>query len=345
MKRNNNSITKIIFSMFIIGFISLSVNNLTEAKGTKIIDEKKIHVINRPNPFSDTVRFSDVKTGDTIKVYTEQWNDQKEKNEYVLAAKTVAKATKIEMTLPSFILNDGYYGGENKFLVTIQRGALKESKVIHYELTMNQAKKIEAKDIKVTKNKIKNRKKEMILGSPFYSEEYTIIVNNIRKGYTVNIIRIVMDDAGESRADMISGGEQVGATQVFNNAKLLVTGFRDAKGYFEVYAYKKNTDKFFLSAATSLQVKTKSINANDVKISNNKGKADSILVNNVKRGQQINVYNVDGKQIASKSAKGKSVILSIKQLGEKAGILYITSTDINNYKHESYSTAVKYKAE
>jgi hypothetical protein len=65
-----------------------------------------------------------------------------------------------------------------------------------------------------------------------------------------------------------------------------------------------------------------------IKIVNNKGKADTITVSGLTKGDKIQVYNTSskGKLLASKTSTGSTVTLSIKQPGTKSGKIYITLT-------------------
>lgn len=76
---------------------------------------------------------------------------------------------------------------------------------------------------------------------------------------------------------------------------------------------------------------------------NNKKKNDTIKVIGLTKGDVVKVYNAKGKKIASKKSIGKSVTISIKQLGKNAGKVYVTVTKAG--KKESKRTAVKFKKE
>ena len=91
--------------------------------------------------------------------------------------------------------------------------------------------------------------------------------------------------------------------------------------------------------------KSATIKASQVKIINNKGKADTVTVIGLKKGDSIKVYNASskGKQLATKNATGSSVTLSIKQLGTKAGKVYISVT--KSGMRESSRTTASYNSE
>jgi CTP-dependent riboflavin kinase len=94
-----------------------------------------------------------------------------------------------------------------------------------------------------------------------------------------------------------------------------------------------------------VSLKTKSLNASQIKVTNNKGKADTVKVSGIAKGDTIKVYSASskGKLLASKKATGTSTTLSIKQLGQKSGKVYVSVTSPN--LKESNRRAVSYAAE
>lgn len=100
------------------------------------------------------------------------------------------------------------------------------------------------------------------------------------------------------------------------------------------------------SVMTSFMYKQSApVKGSQVKVTNNKRKADTVLVKGIKKGDVIKLYTASkgGKLLTGKQAAGTSTTLSVKQLGKKSGKVYVSI--IRNGKAESARTAVKYKAE
>ncbi len=82
-----------------------------------------------------------------------------------------------------------------------------------------------------------------------------------------------------------------------------------------------------------------------VKVSNNKGKNDIVTVTGLVKGDNVKVYNssIKGAVLASKLSTTSSVSLSITQLGQKSGTIYVSVT--HSGMKESNRVAVTYSAE
>lgn len=83
-----------------------------------------------------------------------------------------------------------------------------------------------------------------------------------------------------------------------------------------------------VSAATSVKVSKATapkIKAENVKIVNNKKKADTVTIKGLQKNDVIKVYNSKGTTIAtSKKVTGTSITISINQLGSKSGKLSVS---------------------
>lgn len=90
---------------------------------------------------------------------------------------------------------------------------------------------------------------------------------------------------------------------------------------------------------------TTNLKSSQVKVTNNKGKNDTIRVAGVKKGDTVKIYNAKskGKRLGSKKATGKTVNFSIKQLSKKSGKIYVTIT--RSGMTESKRVTVSYKGE
>ena len=87
------------------------------------------------------------------------------------------------------------------------------------------------------------------------------------------------------------------------------------------------------------------LKASQIKVKNNKGKSDTITVKSIKKGDTIKVYNKasGGKLLVSKKSAGTSTTLSVKQLGKKAGSVYVSVT--KSGLRESSKVKMSYKKE
>ena len=90
-----------------------------------------------------------------------------------------------------------------------------------------------------------------------------------------------------------------------------------------------------------LKPQSAALNTKLIKVTNNKGKSDTVTVTGLKKGDYIKVYY--GNTWVGKESTGSSVTLSIKQLGTKAGKVYVTVT--RSGMRESGKVSVSYKGE
>ncbi|MEH7073893.1 Ig-like domain-containing protein [Neobacillus drentensis] len=101
--------------------------------------------------------------------------------------------------------------------------------------------------------------------------------------------------------------------------------------------------KLNLPEKTVKQVITAPLKSSQVTIRNNKGKADTISVKGVTKGARIKLYTSAGTLIGSWNSTGTTTILSVKQLGQTNGKIYIST--IRSGLKESKRVAVSYKGE
>ncbi|GGO03347.1 NPCBM/NEW2 domain-containing protein [Saccharibacillus kuerlensis] len=85
-----------------------------------------------------------------------------------------------------------------------------------------------------------------------------------------------------------------------------------------------------------------SLKASQIKVMNNKGASDKVVVSGLNKNEIIKVYAANGNLLAS--AKGsQNVILTIKQLGKNKGVVYVTRTSADML--ESSKVSVNFSAE
>jgi hypothetical protein len=101
--------------------------------------------------------------------------------------------------------------------------------------------------------------------------------------------------------------------------------------------------KLNLPEKTVKQVITAPLKSSQVTIRNNKGKSDTISVKGVTKGERVKLYNSGGKSIGSWKATGTTTILSVKQLGQTNGRIYLSTTQSG--LKESKRVAVSYSGE
>ncbi|KML41345.1 hypothetical protein [Cytobacillus firmus] len=94
-----------------------------------------------------------------------------------------------------------------------------------------------------------------------------------------------------------------------------------------------------------LYMQTPGLASNKVTVTNNKGKKDSVRISGIKKGDLIKVYNAStkGKLVAQKTSTGSADTISVNQVGEKAGKIYVTVTSPS--MTESKRTAVSFTGE
>lgn len=88
---------------------------------------------------------------------------------------------------------------------------------------------------------------------------------------------------------------------------------------------------------------SRTLTESKIKIANNKRKSDTIKVSGLSKGQQIIVYKSTGSKLATKTASGSSITISIKQLSKKSGYVYLAR--VEKGKTISQKVKVIYKAE
>ncbi|MER3123803.1 Ig-like domain-containing protein [Bacillus pumilus] len=84
--------------------------------------------------------------------------------------------------------------------------------------------------------------------------------------------------------------------------------------------------KIALPAVTVKKIVTSPLLSNQVKVTNNKGKNDTVTIKRIKKQSVIKVFKQSsgGKAIAQQTASNSNMTVSIKQLGRTNGTLYIS---------------------
>lgn len=178
---------------------------------------------------------------------------------------------------------------------------------------------LKTSQIKVTNNK---------------GKEDIVKVSSLKKGDVVNVYN------AKSKGKVIAKTTSKGASV---SLKVKQLGKKTGKVYVTV---TKSPLRESARIAQSFKGETSdALKKNQVKISNNKGKADTVVTTSLTKGDVVKVYNAKskGKVLVKVTAKGKTATGTIKQLGKKSGKVYVTVTKSGQL--ESVRMAVSYKKE
>ncbi|WHY66870.1 hypothetical protein [Neobacillus sp. SuZ13] len=97
-------------------------------------------------------------------------------------------------------------------------------------------------------------------------------------------------------------------------------------------------------AISYLGEQSDTISSKQVKTTNNKGKSDIVSVSNIAVSDVIKIYSRTNQLLVSKKVmSGKSISISLKQLGTKTSFMYVTITKSGML--ESKKTAISFKGE
>lgn len=263
-------------------------------------------IVNNNKGKKDTIKVTGVTKGDTLKVYNAS------KGGKLLVSKQV-KGTSDTLTLNQLGTKAG------KVYISITRSGMKESKRTAVSYKGEQTTALKTTQVTITNNKGKND---------------TIKVTKITKG---DIIKVYNASKG---GKMLLSKQAKGTTDTLTLKQL---GTKAGKVYISI-----QRSGMVESTRTTFSYKgeqTTALKAKQVHISNNKGKSDTIKVTGITKGATIRVYNASkgGKLLVSKQSKGTTDTLMLKQLGKKAGKVYLSVT-ISGMS-ESARTSVAYKAE
>ncbi|MED3946250.1 hypothetical protein [Priestia aryabhattai] len=254
----------------------------------------------------DVIAVSGIAKGDIVRVYNESSKGT------ILASKT-STGTSVTLTAKQI----GQKAG--KVYVTVMRPGMGESDRVAASFTGEQSNSLQSSQVKVTNNK---------------GKDDVIAVSGITKGDMIKVYSL------SSKGTVLASKTSTGTSLTLTTKQV---GQKAGKVYVSI-----TRSGMTESARTTVSFAGEQSNAlqsSQVKVINNKGKADSVTVSKIAKGDVIKVYNASSKGtlLASKQSEGSSTVLSIKQLGSKAGKVYVTIT--NPGMSESIRTAVSYSAE
>lgn len=147
----------------------------------------------------------------------------------------------------------------------------------------------------------------------------------------------IQNSSGKVYKDLYTNGSEA----VKGNAALQVS-LKKGTYYLQIKNYYGNID---IPYSFKLYMQTPGLASSKITVTNHKGKKDSIRISGIKKGDVIKVYNAStkGKLIAQKTSTGSADTISVNQIGEKAGKIYVTVTTPS--MTESKRTAVSFIGE
>ncbi|MEH7573290.1 hypothetical protein V7176_17065, partial [Cytobacillus firmus] len=147
----------------------------------------------------------------------------------------------------------------------------------------------------------------------------------------------IQNSSGKVYKDLYTNGSEA----VKGNAALQVS-LKKGTYYLQIKNYYGSID---IPYSFKLYMQTPGLASSKITVTNHKGKKDSIRISGIKKGDVIKVYNAStkGKLIAQKTSTGSADIISVNQIGEKAGKIYVTVTSPS--MTESKRTAVSFTGE
>ncbi|MBK0291313.1 hypothetical protein IAE22_03335 [Bacillus sp. S34] len=254
----------------------------------------------------DVIAVSGIAKGDIVKVYNTSSKGT------LLASKT--------STGPSATLTTKQVGEKaGKVYVTVSRSGMSESNRVAVGFSGEQSNALSSSQVKITNNK---------------GKDDVIAVSGIAKGDIVKVYN------ANSKGTVLASKTSTGPS-----ATLTTKQVRQKAGKVYVTVARSGMTESVRTAISFAGEQSNALQSSQVKVVNNKGKADSVTVNKISKGDVVKVYNASSKGtlLASKESGGTSTTLSFKQLGQKAGKVYVTTT--NPGMTESTRTAVNYSAE
>ncbi len=174
------------------------------------------------------------------------------------------------------------------------------------------------------------------------------VVNNYNIASTITVTGLANNDIVDVY-NASSGGTLLGSGTVSSygtSVAISLSSLAAAGGTVYLTVTSTNESESPRTAVTySAQTVSTAPTASNVTIVNNADIADTITVKNTSKGAIIKVYNASssGDLLGTATATGTSVAISIDQVGESAGSVYMTATTTG--KTESARTAVSYTAE
>ncbi|PUB10140.1 hypothetical protein [Paenisporosarcina sp. OV554] len=255
---------------------------------TPSLSTKQVKVSNNKGK-DDIVTVTGISVGEIVKIYNASSKGS-------LLATKQATSSSVSLSIKQLGLK------ASKLYVTVTSSGLKESSRAAISFQGEQSNSLKASLVKVSNNKGKND---------------IVTVTGISKGDTVKIYN-------SSTKGSLLATKQTTSSSVSLSIKQL--GLKASKIFVTVTSSGMTESA---RVAISFQgEKSNPLKASQVKVSNNKGKNDIVTITGISKGDTVKIFNssTKGSLLATKQATSSSASLSIKQLGLKAGKIYVSIT-------------------
>ncbi|KZE64102.1 hypothetical protein AWM68_13430 [Fictibacillus phosphorivorans] len=227
----------------------------------------------------------------------------------------------------SFVTNSDAFSGNKYTTVSLKKGTyyfVIEGYANAYQKTYEFMFYMKSNSVKTSNVKVINNK----------SKSDSISVSGLAKGDVVKVYN------SSTKGTMLASKTSTGSSALLSIKQL---GTKSGKVYVTVT--KAGYTESNRVAVTFTGEQANALVSSQVKITNNKKKNDLIYVSKLKKSDVIKVYSAStgGKLLATSTSKGTSLSISLKQLGTKAGTVYMTITPAG--MKESTRTAIRYSKE
>ncbi|MEK3806970.1 hypothetical protein MHB63_10545 [Bacillus sp. FSL H8-0547] len=255
---------------------------------------------------SDTVSVSGIAKGDIVKVYNASSKGS-------LLGQVTSAGTSATVTIKQLGTKSG------KVYVSVTKPGMLESSRTAASFNGEISSALKTSQMKITNNK---------------GKADIVAVSGLAKGDIVKVYN------ASSKGTLLGQ-----ATSSGSNVSVSIKQLGVKKGYVYVTVTKSGMSESSRTAASFLGEVSDAPKASNIKVVNNKNKADTVTVSGVSKGSVIKVYNAasKGTHLGSKTSTGSSAVVSIKQLGKKSGKVYVSVTQTE--QQESSRTAASFKAE
>jgi len=244
---------------------------------------------------SDKITVNKLSKGDVVKIYNAASGGK------IIATSPAVTSTSAAVYVKQLSEKAG------TVYVTVTRPGYKESSRTKVSYKGEPSNGLKATSVKTTNN---NNKADVVTVSGLAKGDIVKVYNSASK---------LLATSSQAKSSSVS----LSISELGNKAgKIYVTVTKSG------YSESAKTSVSF-KAETSLSLKT-----SQVKIANNRGKSDVITVSGLAKGDIVKVYNAStkGKLLGKATASSSSTKVSIKQLGKKAGQVYVSVTKSGLYE-------------
>lgn len=303
-------------------YVSIKTKGMRESNRVKVdfsgegqseaIDPENVTITNNSSS-KDAIYISGLASGDKVKVYTAY-------TEGKLLGTSSVSSNSTETTLK--ISQLGTDGG-NIYISVTSSGMTESSRVKVSFSAEGQTDHISSDNVTVTNNS---------------GETDTVYVTGLSSGDKINIYNAASDGRLLGSATAGSDGSATANISQLGTSAGSIYISLTSSGLLESSRVKVNYDG---------ESQSSTLDANNITVTNNSGKSDTVYVSGLAEGEVIKVYSA----AAGGTLLGKSTVASdaydttvtISQLGTSAGKVYVSMTDSS--QSESDRVAVSYASE